>query len=152
MAEFTTEEGFFPGLDGDYIKESARLLRKNFTRNGEVLMELRNLSLVEVANDILTDYEDGHGPLIDMPISPNYKRLCPFHEETNPSFWVWPESNRYLCHGCSDEGGPVMLTIKLLGWEKGFDYLAEKTSIERQELLGARLWIEYALAGEDRFI
>ena len=33
-----------------------------------------------------------------------YQGLCPFHEETNPSFTVYPETNTFHCFGCGITG------------------------------------------------
>src|SRR5690625_2069950 len=41
--------------------------------------------------------------------------ICPFHEETEPSFIVDPNTNRWMCFGCAGGGGPVLFLQKLLG-------------------------------------
>ena len=40
------------------------------------------------------------------PGGQGFKGLCPFHPETTPSFFVWPESARWKCFGCQ-AGGDV---------------------------------------------
>lgn len=47
------------------------------------------------------------------PISPNYRGLCPFHQERTPSFYLKPKQNRYVCYGCGTSGGPLNLDYKL---------------------------------------
>lgn len=33
-----------------------------------------------------------------------YRGLCPFHEESTPSFTVYPETNSFYCFGCKKTG------------------------------------------------
>ena len=90
--------------------------------------ELQQVSLVDVANDLLPRY-DGKGLLIKLSISPNYKRLCPFHEEKTPSFWVWPQSNRYHCHGCGADGDVLDFVTHVKGSEElAREYLAHAST------------------------
>lgn len=37
----------------------------------------------------------------------SYQALCPFHEETNPSFTIYPDKNRYHCFGCGKHGDVI---------------------------------------------
>ncbi len=39
----------------------------------------------------------------------NYRGLCPFHEETTPSFVVRPQNNDFICFGCGKSGGEIEL-------------------------------------------
>ncbi|MER7363601.1 CHC2 zinc finger domain-containing protein [Nonomuraea wenchangensis] len=41
------------------------------------------------------------------------KGLCPFHEETIPSFHVTPERGTWYCFGCSNGGDVVRFVEKL---------------------------------------
>lgn len=41
--------------------------------------------------------------------------LCPLHEEKTPSFYIYPESNRYYCFGCQAKGDVITLTMALHG-------------------------------------
>lgn len=55
-------------------------------------------------------YEDGT----------QYKSLCPFHNETNPSFIINPEDGCWYCFGCVEGGGPVTFVEKFLGVNKNY--------------------------------
>ena len=84
------------------------------------------ISIVDIANKLLEVY-DNKGPLQKLPNSPNYRRLCPFHEEKTPSFWVWPKSKRYKYHGCGQEGDTLDLVTALKGSrEQAEAYLREE--------------------------
>lgn len=43
----------------------------------------------------------------------NYKGLCPFHEDTNPSFSVSPERNIAKCFSCNEGGAPIRFYQKI---------------------------------------
>lgn len=47
-----------------------------------------------------------------------YRGLCPFHSEKNPSFSVNPVKGLFYCHGCH-EGGDVFRFIELI---EGLDF------------------------------
>jgi len=38
------------------------------------------------------------------PVGRVLQGLCPFHEETRPSFTVYPEDNYFICFGCGEKG------------------------------------------------
>jgi DNA primase len=44
----------------------------------------------------------------------NFKALCPFHKETEPSFYIYPETSSYFCFGCSSGGGAVHFVARYL--------------------------------------
>lgn len=48
-------------------------------------------------------------------IGKNFISLCPIHNETTPSFYIYPESNRYYCFGCQAKGDVITLTMTLYG-------------------------------------
>lgn len=50
-----------------------------------------------------------------------YKTHCPFHEESTPSFTVFPQDNRFYCFGCEESGDVVDYVKK----RKGFAYHLE---------------------------
>jgi DNA primase len=41
--------------------------------------------------------------------------LCPLHEETTPSFTLYPQQNSYFCFGCGAGGDVISLAIALEG-------------------------------------
>lgn len=45
----------------------------------------------------------------------NFIALCPIHSEKTPSFYIYPDSNRYYCFGCQAKGDVITLTMTLYG-------------------------------------
>lgn len=42
-----------------------------------------------------------------------YVGLCPFHNEKNPSFYIYPDTNSFYCYGCQ-KGGNIINFVELL--------------------------------------
>jgi len=65
----------------------------------------------------------------------NYVGLCPFHEDSNPSFYVSPSKNICKCFSCGEGGTPIHFIMKheSLSYPEALRYLAKKYSIEIQE-------------------
>lgn len=70
----------------------------------------------------------------------DYVGLCPFHDDHNPSFHVYPDRQAYRCWVC-DEGGDcfsfVMKTEKL-GFREALEQLAERANIPMPQVYGAK--------------
>lgn len=45
----------------------------------------------------------------------NFIASCPFHNEKNPSFYIYPETNTFHCFGCQENGDVIKLTMHLYG-------------------------------------
>lgn len=65
----------------------------------------------------------------------NLKGLCPFHDDTTPSFMVSPAKNLCKCFACGEGGSPVHFIMKheQLSYPDALRYLAKKYGIEIQE-------------------
>lgn len=44
-----------------------------------------------------------------------YIALCPFHNDKNPSLFLYPNTNSYYCFGCQEHGDIIDLYAKLTG-------------------------------------
>ena len=62
----------------------------------------------------------------------NYVGLCPFHEDTNPSFSVSPEKNIAKCFSCNVGGGPIKFyqEINHVSFDEAVRVLAEPLGIK----------------------
>ncbi len=51
-----------------------------------------------------------------------YQALCPFHQESKPSFNFNNETGLYFCHGCNKKGNPLHFFAKLHGLNDKKDF------------------------------
>ncbi|MFP4186787.1 MAG: DNA primase [Acholeplasmataceae bacterium] len=67
-------------------------------------------------------------------VGKNYKGLCPFHDDTNPSFSVSPEKNIAMCMTCKEGGRPItfLRKIKNISFQEAALELASRAGIEVQ--------------------
>ena len=59
--------------------------------------------------DVISDYV----PL--KKAGRNYKALCPFHSDSNPSLVLYPKDNFWKCMACKEKGDDVKLVMALWG-------------------------------------
>ncbi len=62
----------------------------------------------------------------------NYKGLCPFHDDTNPSFMVSPSKNICHCFVCGKGGTPAnfLMEHEQISYPEALRWLAKKYNIE----------------------
>ena len=62
----------------------------------------------------------------------NYKGLCPFHDDKNPSFMVSPAKNICHCFVCGKGGTPVgfLMEHEQMSYSDALRWLAKKYNIE----------------------
>ncbi len=65
----------------------------------------------------------------------NYKGLCPFHDDTTPSFYVSPSRNICKCFSCGKGGTPVSFIMEheQMTYPEALRWLAAKYNIEIHE-------------------
>ncbi len=58
--------------------------------------------------------------------------LCPFHTEHTPSFYVSPEKQVWVCHGCHEGGDVITFVEKIehLDFRGALEELARRTGVE----------------------
>ncbi len=85
-------------------------------------------NIVDVVSDFVTLKRAGA----------NYKGLCPFHDDTTPSFMVSPAKNYCKCFACGKGGNPVgfIMEHEQLSYPDALRWLAKKygITIEEREL------------------
>lgn len=89
----------------------------------EKLDEIRNsLDIVEVVEEYVKLERSGK----------NYRGLCPFHNEQEPSFTVSPQKQIYHCFGCNEGGNMFNFLMKFLNisFPEAVENLADKAGVE----------------------
>ncbi|MBR4728857.1 MAG: DNA primase [Prevotella sp.] len=82
-------------------------------------------NIVDVVSDFVTLRKAGV----------NYKGLCPFHDDTTPSFMVSPSKQICKCFSCGEGGTAVNFLMKheQITYPEALRWLAKKYNIEIQE-------------------
>lgn len=78
------------------------------------------------------------GQLLDLkPSGKNYKALCPFHQEKNPSFIVFPETSTWHCFGCGEGGNIITFLRKYykISFKEAVEYLSKYMQGNSQSLI-----------------
>ncbi|RKY30393.1 MAG: DNA primase, partial [Candidatus Omnitrophota bacterium] len=62
----------------------------------------------------------------------NFKALCPFHEEKNPSFFVSPEKQIFHCFGCGVGGNVFNFVMRMekISFREAVALVAKKAGID----------------------
>ncbi len=65
----------------------------------------------------------------------NFKALCPFHSEKNPSFYVFPHTQTWHCFGCNAGGDVFSFIMKKEGldFREALRLLAERVGVRLEE-------------------
>lgn len=65
----------------------------------------------------------------------NYVGLCPFHEDSSPSFYISPSKNICKCFACGEGGTSVQFIMKheQVSYTEALRYLAKKYHVEIKE-------------------
>jgi len=81
----------------------------------------------------ITDFVSRH---VQLQKSGRYfKGLCPFHTEKTPSFYVFPDSQRWHCFGC-DRGGDIFnfaMEFEGLDFRSALEELARQAGVQLRE-------------------
>ena len=90
-------------------------------------------NIVDVVSEFVTLRKSGS----------SYKGLCPFHDDTTPSFYVSPSRNICKCFACGKGGTPVSFIMEheQMTYPEALRWLARKYNIEIRE---------HELSGEER--
>src|ERR1700676_2794172 len=87
---------------------------------------------VKEANDIV-DVVGGYLAL--RPAGSTFKGLCPFHDDSHPSFDVDPRRQRYRCWACGKYGDVISFVQEhdRVDFREALDLLARRAGITREK-------------------
>ncbi|MGL5543959.1 MAG: DNA primase [Cetobacterium sp.] len=86
--------------------------------------------------------EDVVGEIVDLKkTGANYKGLCPFHQDNNPSFVVSPSKNICKCFVCGAGGNPIKFysEYKKISFVEAVEELAKKYNIPIKKVGNTRV-------------
>ncbi len=88
-----------------------------------------------------TDIVDVIGRYVQLKkMGRNFRGLCPFHAEKNPSFYVNPDKGIYYCFGCKKGGNAInfLMDYEKLDFPDAIKQLAKNLGIEIDTTKGLR--------------
>src|SRR5688572_18388500 len=88
---------------------------------------------IKEANDIV----DVVGSYISLrPAGPTFKGLCPFHDDSRPSFDVDPRRQRYRCWACNTYGDVIKFVQEFehVAFREALELLARRAGITLENL------------------
>lgn len=66
---------------------------------------------------IMDVWNNSFGAMIEtMQVGENYRANCPWHEDSTPSFYLYPHNNSFFCFGCGQWGDTLDLGES---WKQG---------------------------------
>jgi hypothetical protein len=86
------------------LVHSQKPLNPSFDRFSEALERAKTADIVELASTYLPKLRR---------FGKTYCANCVFHEEKNPSLFLYPETSSYHCFGCQAHGDTISLLMKL---------------------------------------
>lgn len=93
------------------------------------------MSVVDEVKERL-DITEVVGRHVQLQRSGRYQKgLCPFHTEKTPSFYVFPDSQRWHCFGCNRGGDIFTFVMELEGhdFRTALEELARQAGVQLQE-------------------
>jgi len=87
-----------------------------------MMIDIKKVNILEVI-----------GKVVDLkPVGSEYRGLCPFHNEKEPSFFVNKEKGVYHCFGCGAKGNVITFLKEYYGYSyyEVVDYLSKEFNIE----------------------
>lgn len=101
-----------------------------YYRNEDIEKLLDELKIEEVVGEIVDLKKSGS----------NYKGLCPFHADTNPSFMVNPAKNICKCFVCGTGGNPLTFysKYKKISFGEAVKELAKKYRVNIKEQISTK--------------
>ena len=94
----------------------------NDNRNDNIQKIIDNVDIVDVISDYVTLEKKGN----------DYKGLCPFHNDSNPSLSVSPSKKVFKCFSCNTAGNVIQFIqkIKNISFVEAMKELAQKYNID----------------------
>ncbi|SJZ42714.1 DNA primase [Mycoplasmopsis verecunda] len=83
---------------------------------------ISNSNIVEIISEFISLSKKGN----------NYIGLCPFHEDSSPSFTISPQKQIFKCFPCGASGNVISFLEKIKNWNfiQSLEFLAQKQGIE----------------------
>ena len=108
-------------------------MRGGFYVNRYVMIDHATIQrIIDAANivDVVSDY------VTLRRSGSRYKGLCPFHDDTTPSFYVTPSLGIFKCFACGKGGNAVhfIMEMERCSFHDAVELLAERAHIPMPEM------------------
>jgi len=89
---------------------------------GAIVIKRANQPVTPVSGHIDLEAVWEHGDIVALAegysirllkTGKNFKAQCPFHKDKSPSFYLYPEENRFHCYGCQADGDLISFVMKI---------------------------------------